>query len=143
MCHGDLDVNITLPWVTLFHSFPTLETLEVDGWGLATGLWKGLRIASRTPEANPGVPDLVGPTVVCHGLHTIRLGRYLRVDEQLLDEIVECLRVRADRGTRLRELYMMLWHHHHQDYAGMKETYVPLLQDLVEEVSYLSATDCS
>ncbi|KAI0755558.1 hypothetical protein C8Q74DRAFT_1304416 [Fomes fomentarius] len=135
--HGDYEVDVdpTLPWATLLRSFPMLETLKVDGWEWVTGLWQGLGFASCALEANPDVPDLVGPgSVVCPGLHTMRLGYWLFVDERMLDEIAECLRVRADRGTRLRRLYMTL-SYHSSVYVQKKETAVSRLQKLVGEVS--------
>ncbi len=93
-------------WVHLCGAFPILDTLDIaNGWGCATHLWIGLRLASASSETGSVNSNSAhSAAFVSPELHTVRLHGSSNVDEKMLDGMLECLRVRAERGTRLQKL---------------------------------------
>ena len=142
---GHHDIVTPEPWILVLRASPKLEFLKICGWGLTTGFWDGLRAASLPPGSDPNAdPNVVNApesepstdAVACPGLRTIRLEGYLNVDECLFEAIVESLRVRAERGTRLDEIYLALHHHRFQNYGELKKAFMPRLTEWVRDVRY-------
>ncbi|KAI1786903.1 hypothetical protein LXA43DRAFT_848516, partial [Ganoderma leucocontextum] len=85
-------------WATLFQTFPSL--LSFQGAAHAA-LFSGLREASvASPRGQP---------TACPGLERIWVDGYwetLKAMKTVVDPLLDCLRYRAERGTRLKELHM-------------------------------------
>ncbi|KAI0710665.1 hypothetical protein C8Q76DRAFT_69011 [Earliella scabrosa] len=117
-------------WAAVFRAFPKLEELVFDwGRGMTKALWEGLLHASLTALEAGGL-------VVCRALRHIRLNvdDSFTAPEDLLETIVECLRVRAALGgTRLQQLYLNLFHEDDEEYEAMHATFMPQLKALVIE----------
>lgn len=122
------------PWIELFRAFPSLAALNiVSGSGLIINLWRGLHRASLSN--GPG--DTAGE-LACPDLHFINVrGGTLYATEELLAEISACLFARAERGTRLKELYFCeMYHRDQKEYCAMRERFISQLQTLVEDFAY-------
>ncbi len=122
-------------WASLFRTFPSLVSLEADGDDMAV---TGLLEASLASPAD-------GP-VVCQGLECITLNDEwgnlpvtLTGPDQVafaFDPLVRCLRYRADRGARFKELRLEL---HRVAQAAVREKYLPQLESLVQNIIFGNA----
>ncbi|KAI0704611.1 hypothetical protein C8Q76DRAFT_752217 [Earliella scabrosa] len=116
-------------WAAVFRAFPELEQLLLPlGGGRTKALWEGLLHASVTSTE-------AGGSVACRALRRVFLDvdAIFSVSEDLLETIVECLRVRAARGTRLQELYLYMFHDCDEEYEAMHATFMPQLKALVTQ----------
>lgn len=115
-------------WATVFQAFPCLVSLDADAEG---ALFDGLHVASLVSPVSDGAES---QTVACRGLDHISLVAYcsglLRPPELVLEPLVDCLRNRAEKGTRVKQLHMNL----HMRMDSVRR-YLPQLEDLVSEVT--------
>ena len=127
---GSCATVTTETWTTVFRTFPCLVSLGADAEG---ALFDGLRAAESPARGMaPGDFESDLPMPVCRGLERISLFSYtdvLRTPEPLFEPLIECLRYRAERGTRLKELHMNL-----HAWMDSVKVYLPQLKDLVSEV---------
>ncbi|KAM5544291.1 hypothetical protein V8D89_001951, partial [Ganoderma adspersum] len=116
-------------WTTVFRTFPCLVSLEAAAEG---ALFVGLQAAESPASLTPDNAESDSPTIACRGLERISVFHYsnlLHTPESVLEPAIDCLRYRAEKGTRLKELRMML--NMQMDSA---QRYLPHLKDLVSEV---------
>ena len=113
-------------WARFFRAFPSLVSLEADA---EEALYAGLYEASLSSPAD----DATEP-MACRGLERLSLGDSWGLWRDtpvhlLLDPLIHCLRYRADRGVRLKELHM-----DSRVQKDVLEEYLPLLKEVVSNV---------
>ncbi|KAI0755526.1 hypothetical protein C8Q74DRAFT_312174 [Fomes fomentarius] len=113
--------DVTDPWVPVLHAFPDLEHLSLHGMGDLLDVSLAL-----TPERDAG--DHEGKSgVVCPSLRSLLFEGKFDVLPDSVQALLDCLRYRAERGSRLEEF---TWISH----AGSNERYRQPLEELVGEV---------
>ena len=122
-------------WTATLSAFPALEQVELLGEGILTPFWSALRQISEVAIAGGQQGSEPLP---CPALRCIKIEGVFNVDKETLDEIVGCLRVRAEHGSRLEELILMVHIEDPNDLAHevLHPTYLPQLQALVGQATY-------
>ena len=127
-------------WAAVFRAFPQLEVLILPvGHGMTKKMWEGLQHASPVTSAD------TGGAVACRALRRVcfDVDAHFSVDEELLETILECLRVRAGRGTRLEELFLYMFPRCFDEHEQMRAKFLPQLKALVtRRVEYRCSNAC-
>lgn len=112
--------DLTDPWVPVLHAFPDLEHLSLYGMGDLLDVSLAL-----TPERNAG--DHEGKSVVCPSLRSLLFEGDFDVFPDSVQALLDCLRYRAERGSRLEEFTWI-------SEVKWNERYRQPLEELVDEV---------
>ncbi|PIL25338.1 hypothetical protein GSI_13227 [Ganoderma sinense ZZ0214-1] len=123
-------------WATVFRMFPSLVSLDA-GAEAEGALFAGLREAESESACMESVAwgdctEAGSRIPACRGLERISVTPYSglsQTPEQILEPLIHCLRYRAERGIRVKQLYLDL----NMRIDGVKR-YLPQLEDLVSNV---------
>lgn len=120
-------------WEAFFEAFPHLESLTVSGWGEYGSMWVGLCNAKVKEAALVQSSDV---DVCCPGLKSVRAEGVsgFASYENLMDTMIDALRFRANRGSRLQELTLEICHADLED--GVQADWLPQLKEFVNIVSF-------
>ena len=116
-------------WPILFEGFPALQSLTLEGDGNTSDIWQALHPTPASATADKPVVH-----IPCPSLRSVRYDGAFPLREDIMSEIVECLRDRAKYGTRLELLQFTLYHVRSTDYRTLMQTYCPELKELVTNV---------
>ena len=120
-------------WPALLYAFPHLKDLRLCGFGASDVSWFGLYDALVCP-VNPS------RELACPQLKFLVVGVIYVVDVEnlvkALHPILNMLRCRAERGSKLEELELELEMEHDDEDITMREVYLPRFKELVTAVRY-------
>ena len=129
-----------------FEAFPNLAKLRLNGEGSFEYILELLAPrGAEVPSTLDSLPEAAGASennageMLCPRLRTLVIGdldERWGQDDELLDKILDILRARAERGTRLDRFEIHLMHECDEDHEEACEKYIPLFKELVGEVVY-------
>ncbi|KAI0794355.1 hypothetical protein C8Q74DRAFT_571893 [Fomes fomentarius] len=116
-------------WRELFAAFPLLETLSLGCWGEYEPVWDALRDA---PPEHASTERLWCPILKAIIVEDAII--YPDIAE-FFDPILGVLRFRAEMGNKLHRLSLSVRHDDPEDEEMAQKVYVPLLEEVVTNVT--------